>query len=99
MRAPSKTLATLATSDCTLGRGDCSLLDRPPSPAAVRARQRAAHRAAMRRHRRREKDGVLMVTVPVTPEQTGKLVALRYLAKQVRPPNSRAEAAMFSTAF
>jgi hypothetical protein len=50
------------------------MLDRPPS-------RRERHAEAMRRHRRRERNGVLMVTLPVTPEQTAKLAALRYLGE------------------
>jgi hypothetical protein len=43
--------------------------------------ERAAHAAAMRRHRRRERDGVIMVTIAVTPEQVAKLHALHYIGE------------------
>ena len=50
------------------------MLDRPAS-------RRERHAEAQRRHRRRERNGTLMITLPITPEQVGKLAALRYLAK------------------
>jgi hypothetical protein len=49
--------------------------DRPPVARARAAR----HAAAMRRLRQREREGVLRVTVFVTPAHTAKLEALRYL--------------------
>jgi hypothetical protein len=52
------------------------MLDRPPR----RDRQREQHHERARRHRKRERDGVIMVTLPVTPEQSAKLHAPRYLA-------------------
>ncbi len=58
------------------------MLERPPSakpPAGKAERQRALHRAAVRRHRRRERDGVVVVNLALDPDETAKLVALRYL--------------------
>jgi hypothetical protein len=52
------------------------VLDRPDQ-----AHRRQQHREAMRRHRRRERDGTLMITIAVTPAQTAKLAALHYLAE------------------
>jgi hypothetical protein len=57
------------------------VLDRPaPQPERL-AQRRQQHCERMRRHRRRERDGTLMITVAITPAQTAKLAALRYLGE------------------
>jgi hypothetical protein len=48
----------------------------------------------MRRHRQRERNGVVVVTLAVTPEQTAKLAALHYLGESELENRKRIAAAI-----
>lgn len=54
---------------CLSASGDVMLI-RPPAARAAR------HAAAQRLHRQREREGVLMVTLPLTPAHVAKIASV-----------------------
>jgi hypothetical protein len=69
----------------------------PPTRARrtrARRRQDGPRADRARRYRQRQRDGVIMVTVPVSPAQTAKLAALRYLTESELENRARIAAAI-----
>jgi hypothetical protein len=63
------------------------MLERSRSAAAIRARERRArrreqHRVRQARFRRRQADGLVLVETALTPAETAKLLAYRFLLSE-----------------
>ena len=73
---------------------ECKSLTRLTSLTGARRRPDGPRAARTRRYRERQARGTLMVTVPVTVEQTAKLAALRYLTEAELEDRARVAAAI-----
>jgi hypothetical protein len=58
------------------------MLTRSPSPAALRALRRARGRERTARYRQRQADGLVLVETALTPAETAKLLAYRFLLSE-----------------
>jgi hypothetical protein len=59
-----------------------NVLQRPPKPPSKRARRRERGRLRQARYRQRQADGVVLVETGLTPAETAKLLAYRFLLSE-----------------